>query len=151
MLSKHALKIQEKKIGYRNDEYYGQKERLLTNVIKYEMFEYGNVDVLETLKNNYPEFSFINDDLIKSINDHQLSETELDELIVKIITILKEKLNTEDELQAIWLCDTKENVEKFYSDGDEVIHEVLFDEDIIIVSDLEDEGILIVSKNFRIE
>lgn len=152
MLSKEALKIKKNKKGYRNDEYYGEKERDLKKIIKYEIMEYGNVDVLETLKNNHEEFSFVDDALLASINHQDYSEKEYDVLIEKIIKFIKEQLNTTDDLKGVWVCDSKKNVLSNYSHGnDEEINTVIFDGDLFIVSDLEDEGVLIACKDFDLK
>lgn len=151
MFSKQANIIQKEKMGYRNDNYYGEKERNLVFIIKHEIMEYGNVDILQTLKDNYEEFSFIDDDLITLINQQSVFEKEIDELIASIITLIKQRLNTSNDLQGIWVCDSKENVEKYYSDGNESIHIITFNEDFLIISDLEDEGILIACKDFNLK
>ena len=134
-----------KKFGYRH-EFDDGHEIDLRNVIEFETAELYNVDILETILNN---FEVDNKELVQEVIDNieDIDEDKIQEAIDECIKAIHKKYP--DAKYCLWLCDSEEDVYNSYIEpfehNDEDIdyskYQIEYDTPI---SDLGTEGSLYV-------
>lgn len=140
--SQELKQILNTKIGYRNEGYSGSGETDVRDVIKFEMYELGNEDILDFFKENYG-LSVSCEDYQEALEAGQISEEEVDEIIDQMMLILHEKFGHKD-LSCLWLT-TLEGVKSNYLCGEEYVSQYCLEGITIVpISDLGDQGILLV-------
>lgn len=163
-VSKELSQMLECRFGYRNEGYGGSGEHNAFEVIKFEMCELGNEDIVDFFKENYglkvPVESFS-----KAWNDGDLEEEDVDKIIEDMKSILKEKFG-HTELFVVWLTTlegVKSNYLDFYEEDDEeseedgdceedekyedgeYVNKYFFSDGLVMpISDLGDQGTLFV-------
>ena len=145
-----------KKVGYRCDSIYGDGYKDAIPVIAHEIFVLNNTDILDTLAETILTNSLLKENiesLSKAISEDIESE-ELNNFLDEaydnpeisydyIKTILNEIKNVtgEDIKYVLWLCDTKEDVQRY------AINEKISDDEIsiynisdVVISDIGKDG-----------
>jgi hypothetical protein len=126
------------KFGYRNNETYGSNKTNLLDVIKHETTDLYNVDIPETVLLNFEATDSQKEDINKFITLIDEAECEDCEGHIETLTkIIKKKYP--DARHCLWLCDTKEDVKKYYEGTDDNIVTYRI-EYTTPISDLGDEG-----------
>ena len=148
MPSKQVMEVQANKVGYRDDNLYGEKVRDLQAILEHEMLEMGNVDVLDTMEKLYPACaSWISEEMKTAINNGTPPVEEVKGLIGKLVDFVKEELHTTEMPMAIWVCATKKDFMENYSDGTypgfekepEVDYELEEEPDDLLEEEIEEE------------
>lgn len=128
IFSKDTKKIIDDNFGYRIDEYNLSKPRKLEDVVKFEIDELWNEDILDFVNNNYA-----GSDQLKTSND--------------IINYLY-GFTSAKQLYCIWLA-TADNAKKIYYVDDNTAYymsKYCLDQFDFIISDLGPDGALFVSE-----
>ena len=127
-------------IMYRSEDSYGSGVRDIIDIMTYEIYELGNIDILDYVCEHY----LSNEDkqiiirVIPEIESGELSEKDIEDLCIDIIDKINKK--TKHNLKfALWLAD-KNVVEDMYAD-DELNIDAYYVSDIIL-ADLGYDGIL---------
>ena len=127
-------------IMYRSEDSYGSGVRDIIDIMTYEIYELGNIDILDYVCEHY----LSNEDkqiiirLLPEIESGELSEKDIEDLCIDIIDKINKK--TKHNLKfALWLAD-KNVVEDMYAD-DELNIDAYYVSDIIL-ADLGYDGIL---------
>ena len=127
----------------RTEEFSGSKVRDIVKVFQYEIFELGNTDILETLKNsilkeNVSELCLnkMIDELIENGYIDDMFEDEQFDYCKKLVNAINVKLNKNIQY-ALWLADM-EVVEKIYKG----VYLDFYETSNCILSNLGKDGIL---------
>lgn len=127
----------------RTEDFSGSNIRLAKEVIRFEIFELGNIDILQTLKNSIlkeTKFSYKFDLLINEIYDNGfIDDMFIDEQLDFCQSILNEinHILNKNIKYALWLAN--ENIIKNYYKGKTIDY---YETTNIILSNLGQEGIL---------
>lgn len=129
LYSSQLHNIYKRKYGYRSeDNSSGVKN--LKNILKFEICELGNIDIIDFINNNYNDIAINYDEEYKDLTN--ITQT--------IYDYLKYKLNA-DKLYGVWLCESIEDVHRYY--GESVV-KVRLPDNAIPISDLGIDGSLFV-------
>lgn len=131
-LSRQGDVMMKRKYGYRNDELYGSGVTSVKEIITYEAYELGNVDIFETCKLFYN----IDYKTTKYLNN-------IDACTKKTMNFLHAHFKT-DKISGLWLA-LRKDVMEFY-EGREGVTKYIIPEDAIAISDLGGDGLLFVAK-----
>ena len=115
--SETAKQIQKTNIGFRNDYLFSGEDYPIHEVLKHEIYELDNDDILEFLK-------------VDDIND--------------VLDYIHKTFTTKAPLYGYWFT-SKHGVESSYAGDTEPITKFYLPEKYLILSDLGTDGILIVS------
>lgn len=122
-LSDTAKQIQQSNIGFRNDFLFSGDDYLIQEVLKYEIYELNNDDILD----------FLN---VDGIND--------------VLKYIKEYFKTNSPIYGYWFT-SKAGVKSSYAGDTEPISKFNLPEKYLILSDLDSDGILIASETPKSE
>lgn len=126
-LSETSKSLIQNRIGFRNNEYYNSGIVSFEEILKYEVFELGNVDILLTCRKLY-NVKF----------DMRNKKDSIQKILDFFYSLYKTK-----NLYAIWLT-TQNNVQRYYP-GD-FISKYKINKTSLVVSDLDIEGVLFIDK-----
>lgn len=126
-LSETSKSLIQNRIGFRNNEYYNSGIVSFEEILKYEVFELGNVDILLTCRKLY-NVKF----------DMRNKKDSIQKILDFFYSLYKTK-----NLYAIWLT-TQNNVQRYYP-GD-FISKYKINKTSLVVSDLDVEGVLFIDK-----
>lgn len=131
------------KCGYRNEEFQGSGERLAQDVIRFELNDLGNRDILYTMTEMYGvDFSSFFED--EEIFD-EVSENILDVMEIILCFLEKKLQTTRDNIHVLWLA-SKETVMDMYYGTEENVQKYEIGDDWIVISNLGYDGILFAFK-----
>lgn len=150
VLTDKAKQIHEKKIGYRNEWYYGSGEKDAFSVIYYECTELGNVDVFETVQLLYPNVFNYTEDFLLSIQSEEVDDDLLKGEIIKIIDYTKERLGVVGNLEVIWVCASVKDIQGMYTASSPYELDKYQFDNFMILSDLDSEGVLVAYESYTI-
>lgn len=145
--------------GYRTESYSGSGIRDVEEILRYEIGELGNTDILAYIRDNYgclQDFN-ISEDIMESLKREALNEEELqllifeeeqnlaienqDYFIEKVIDFLKDKFK--EEVVGLWFTSFNGVVEKYGGKiGDIDCYEI--PQEAFVISDLGEDGVLFV-------
>jgi hypothetical protein len=145
--SKELTQMLSEKVGFRNEAFRGSGERIARDVIKFEMYDLGNEDIVEFFREHYG-FSIPYESYQKALENEEITEAEVDQIIDQMFMILKEKFG-HTNLYCLWLTSlegVKENYmnEEDMEEDEIVITKYYLPDKVVPISDLEDEGALFV-------
>ena len=132
---------------YRTETFSGSGERSAVNVMSFEIFELGNTDIFDTLKNGIlkenkicKEFDKFEEELIENGYIDDFSEDDRIAFMKKIIETIKETTGKEIRY-ALWLADI-DTVKSMYN-GCEINYDIdSYQEGNIVLSELGYDGTL---------
>lgn len=127
-LSETSKSLLQNKQGFRNNEYYNSGVVSFEEILKYEVMELGNVDILLTCRKLYG---------IKF--DMRNKKESIQKVLDYFYKIYKTK-----NLYAIWLT-SQDNVQRYYPGS--TISKYLINKTSLIVSDLDVEGVLFIDRS----
>ena len=143
-MSKTLDILKTEKIGFRTESFSGSGVRNAMDVVRFEITELLNEDIMLTMQKLYGldfyEFLNLGEELLE-ISDF---------LINKIFTFLENKMEIpKEDMKAIWLT-TEEMVKKRYCFNNEsVINKYEIGESWIPISDLDKDGILFIYCDYQ--
>jgi hypothetical protein len=143
VVSEELDQILKDRFGYRNEGYGGSGEHNAFEVIKFEMCELANEDIVDFFKENYGlEVPF--ESYSDAWNNGELEDEDVDKIIDDMKAILEKKFG-HTELFALWLT-TLNGVKEHYTDEDlEYVNKYFFSDGLVIpISDLGDQGTLFI-------
>lgn len=127
-LSETSKSLIQNRMGFRNNEYYNSGVVSFEEILKYEVIELGNVDILLTCRKLY---------------DIKFDMRNKKESIQKVLDYFYKIYKTKN-LYAIWLT-SQDNVQRYYPGS--AISKYLINKTSLIVSDLDVEGILFIDRS----
>lgn len=139
--------VTSSKVGYRNHEYYGANETGLDSIIRYEIGELGNSDiidtVLDTFETNIEEKHILEAALDIIENEEYLGDTALDLVVKTLLNIIWKKYP--NAKYGLWLCETPDAVERWYDGNkDNILTYRIENEQPISDLGFNDQGCLFV-------
>lgn len=127
-LSETSKSLLQNKQGFRNNEYYNSGVVSFEEILKYEVMELGNVDILLTCRKLY---------------DIKFDMRNKKESIQKVLDYFYKIYKTKN-LYAIWLT-SQDNVQRYYPGS--TSNKYLINKTSLIVSDLDVEGVLFIDRS----
>ena len=156
--SKQLNMILSNKYGYRDNGAFGEGYTETLDVCMHEIFELGNLDILDFLYNNYSElFNKEEISLLESTKDESYfwefyGETlDAEHRQIQMVSQILSKV-IQDKNFCIWLCSSKDDVYDCYIEPfnsypkekmDDYIEKYEIPDDVVVLSDLEKEGCLV--------
>lgn len=135
-------------IKYRSESYSGSMVREISDVIRFEVFELGNTDILEYIKRYFPRNSSIVqrladiiDELLRNGYVDDFSEADQLQFVNFMISELNQILGKK-VCYALWLADHAAVLAFYGADVEE------YETGTIILSDLGAEGVLYGYENY---
>ena len=127
--------------GYRNEEYSGSRITDPEKVLKFEIYELGNTDILEFFQKHY---GFNYSCIIEKLEEGRVTEEEIKDEVKKIISYISRKMGGPKTLYCLWLA-TREGIRENYIDPEDPVTEYnLSGCDYMPLCDLGDQGALFI-------
>lgn len=145
------IMLKEKK-GYRTESFSGSGVRNLEDVVRFEIMELCNDDIIDYMQESYgilKSYQLEKDGrALDSEEFYFKCQENIDDVIDEIASYVKENLKIDDvrDIYVVWLT-TKENVIDMYeAESEWYIDEYIIPEECIILSDLGSYGALFAFK-----
>lgn len=145
------IMLKEKK-GYRTESFSGSGVRNLEDVVRFEIMELCNDDIIDYMQESYgilKSYQLEKDGrALDSEEFYFKCQENIDDVIDEIASYVKENLKIDDvrDIYVVWLT-TKENVIDMYeAESEWYIDEYIIPEERIILSDLGRDGALFAFK-----